>query len=257
MIRSFLSVRTLVSAIGLVAAASVANAQRVVVSHDEWVTQVGSFNANEQAFIGNALSWFGAGVGSSALIYSNNAFINNTGFTNYLTGKGISSTVNASAASFAGFNVVFVEGNASMNSAALTAYVKAGGNVMYFGGTGIPNSAAEAAYSNPFLNSFGFNFANTYNGFGTVNTSSFAAAGPFGAALFTGVNSVFASSGNTISLTAPVADVTNQLFSEAGGAGVFGAAVYRASTTVPEPGTVGLVAFGLLAALPLARRRKR
>ncbi len=257
MIRLSLPARSLLATVALTLTASAAQAQRVVVSHDEWVTQSGSFNANEQAFMSNTLNWFGAGSGSSALIYSNNSYITNSGFTSYLSGKGITSTTDANAASFAGFKVIFVEANQTMNAAGLASYVKGGGNVVYFGGTGQPNSAGEAAYSNAFLSSFGFNLADTYNGLGTVNTSGFAAQGPFGAALFTGVSSIFASNGSNVMLTPPVAGVTSQLFSDVAGNGVFGAAVYKGTIVTPEPATLGLVAFGLMVAVPLARRRKR
>lgn len=259
MIRPSLFLRSLIATLGVALTASAAEAQKVVVSHDEWVTQTCCFNVNEKAFIGNTLSWFGAGSGSSALIYSNSGFITNAGFTNYLTGLGITSTIDAAAASFAGYKVVFAEGNSTQNSAALAAYVKAGGNVVYLGGTGVGGSVGEAAYSNPFLNAFGLNFASVYNNVNNtnVNTSGFAAQGPFGAALFTGVSQIFADNGSNISLTAPVAGVTAQLFSDNAGNGVFGAAVFQNTTTIaPEPATLGLVALGLLVAAPLARRRK-
>ncbi|MEP6833730.1 MAG: hypothetical protein ABJB74_10055 [Gemmatimonas sp.] len=258
MTRSSLTLRSLLATVGLALAASTAQAQHLVVSHDEWVTDNGFFGTNEKLFMSNALTWFGAGAGSQALIYSNSAMLNNVAFSGYLTGKGIASTVNANAASFAPYKVVFVEANQLLNAAGLTSYIQSGGNVVLFGGTGVPNAPGEAAYSNPFLNNFGFNFASQYNGLGTTNTAPFGATGPFGSALFTGVSSIYANSGNTISLTAPVANVTSQLFQDDAGRGVFGAAVYQGATTVaPEPATLALVAFGMIVAVPLARRRRR
>lgn len=261
MSRWSLPLRSLIATVAMTVASSGAQAQRVVVSHDEWLTQSGLFAANEQAFITNTLNWFGAGSGSSALIYSDGSFLGNSGFTSYLTGKGIASTIAAAPLSFTGFKVVFVEGNPTFNAAGLAAYVKAGGNVVYFGGTGTGGAAGEAAYANPFLNAFGMNFASVYNNVNNtnVNTSGFAAQAPFGAALFTGVSSIFADNGANISLTAPVANVTTQLFVDNAQNGVFGAAVYSGgvTTTVPEPASFVLVAVGLAAVIPIARRRKR
>jgi hypothetical protein len=243
-------------AICAVTLATATLAQKVVVSHDEWYSGTCCFAANEQRFVSNTLNWFGVGSGGSVLIYSDDSFLTNSTFTSFLTSKGITFTSNASATSFAGFGAVIVEGNASQNTAALTAYVKAGGNVLYMGGTGVGGPAVEAAYSNPFLNAFGFNFASSYNALGTVSTAAFATQGPFGAFLFTGVPSVFANSGNTISLTGPVAGVTSQLFSDQAGSGVFGAATFADFGNAPEPSTVLLLSAGLLGLGVLARRRK-
>ena len=56
----------------------------------------------------------------------------------------------------------------------------------------------------------------------------------------------------------PVANVVAQVFSDNAQNGVFGAAVYGgAVSTVPEPAAVILVAVGLLAFVPFARRRRR
>jgi len=128
---------------------------------------------------------------------------------------------------------------------------------MYFGGTGNGGPDNEAAYSNPFLNVFGLNFASVYSlGNTNANTSAFAAQGPFGASLFTGVSQIYADNGNSISLTAPVTGWTTQLFTEPGGQGVFGAAAMSQVSMVPEPSTVALMIGGMLATIPFARRRK-
>lgn len=241
-------------ALGLAFVGSSARAQRVVVSHDEWMTNPGSFNVNEQQFVTNALNWFGLGGSGSILLYSGNSFLTNAPFQNYLSSLGYSVTVNSAPASFGGYSAVFSEGVSGLNGAGLAAYAQGGGNVFYFGGTGIGGAAGEAAYSNVFLNAVGLNFVASYNGVGTVNTSGFAAQGPYGAALFTGVSSVYGNNGNDI--TAPgAAGWTTQVFSDASGNGVYAAATLT-TATVPEPQSSVLFASGLLALVPLLRRRR-
>lgn len=246
---------SLALALGVALSATDASAQKVVVSHDEWFTYNGYFGSNEQTFVSNALDWFGLGGSGNILLYSSNGFLTNATFQSYLTGMGYSVTVDASPASFAGYSAVFSEGVSGLDGAGLASYAGGGGNVMYIGGTGIGGAAAEAAYSNSFLNGVGLSFASSYNGLGTVNTSGFAAMGPFGAPLFTGVSSIFANNGQNISATG-LTGWTTQVFSDAVGNGVFAAAELSRTTVLPEPGTIVLLLTGLLALAPLARRRR-
>jgi len=252
--RKAAAVSSLALALGFALAATDVSAQKVVVSHDEWFTYDGYFGSNEQRFVTNALDWFGLGGSGNILLYSSNGFLTNATFQSYLTGMGYTVTVDAAPASFAGYSAVFSEGVAGLDGAGLASYAGGGGNVMYIGGTGIGGAAAEAAYSNTFLNGVGLSFASSYNGVGTANTSGFAAMGPFGAPLFTGVSSIFGDNGQNVSATG-LTPWTTQIFSDAAGRGLYAAAALS-TTTVPEPGTVLLMLTGLLALVPLALRRR-
>ncbi|MEO5818689.1 MAG: hypothetical protein ABIT20_25700 [Gemmatimonadaceae bacterium] len=248
-------VKSGILALGLATVTTTAQAQgSAVVSHDEWVTGNGSFNTNEQQFLTNVLSFFGVSSGS-VLIYSGNSFLTGSQFQTFLTSSGLTVTVDANAASLAGYSVIFGGGNPSQNNAALTSYVLGGGHVFYEGGTGNGGAVAEAAYSNPFLNALGLGFTPAYNGLNTVNTSTFAAQAPYGPALFTGVPSVFASNGNNIVASAPVSGVNTQIFDDGSGNGVFGVA--QVVTATPEPASLALLATGLFALVPVVRRRTK
>lgn len=249
---------------GLVSAPAVVQGQgKVIASHDEWFTyQLGaplpgwSVGDDDLQFITNSLNWFGVSAGNSILIYSDNPLLANAGFTNFLSSLGVNAVVNEneSASNFSDYAAVFVSANT--NVGLLTDYVRGGGNVFDIAGTGTIGSASdEAAYNNAFLNNFGLGFAPYYQGLsGDLNTSAFASQGVFGAALFTGVNTIFAVNGNDVSYTTtPVDGVTNQVFYD-GEHGLYGTAQL---TATPEPASIALMATGLFGLIPVIRRHRR
>jgi hypothetical protein len=231
--------------------------QKVVVSHDEWLTNGPNngaleFNANEQQFVSNTLDWFGVHSGANVLLYTDDPYITNHTFTDWLTARGYTVSTTTTPLSLSGYDVIFGEGNPSFDGAALANYVVNGGNVMYMGGTGIGGPVAEAAYSNSFLNAFGLAFLGAYNGLNTVNTTGYDLQNPFGPSLFTDVSSVFANNGNNITQFM-VAGVDNQVFYDANQNGVFAAAQV---TATPEPMSLSLLATGLVGVFGAARSRR-
>lgn len=245
---------------------------RIVVSHDEWFSTAGFVNlaapgataGNSEELLTNVATWFGPG--RNYLAFSGNFTLTGAPLADFMTsGLGATWTVSTSDAAWAdlaSYDAVFVGGTtgSAYNASQLAAYVRNGGNVVVIGGTGnFGGAAGEAAFWNSFLGEFGLQFVSPYNGLsGVLSTAAFDTEGPFGAALFTGVDGVYASNGSSIQLAAgPTPDgVTVQVFRDDAGRGLFAAADYTAGmSTVPEPGSILLVATGV-AVLGLVRRRR-
>lgn len=226
-------------------------AESIFVSNDEWMFGNCCLALNNDAqFASNIANWLTGGSGT-ILIASNNFGLGGSGLESELQGLGYTVVENANPVSLAGYDAVFVGGSAVDNTM-LTDYVNGGGNVFVEAGTGCCGGApGEAGTWNPFLNAFGMNLATNYNNVGlNVDVSAFQSQGPYGSALFSGVNTVYINNGNNVSMEGVAPNV--QIFSDANGNGLYGA--WQGS--VPEPSSLmGFV--GLLLVLGLAIRRRQ
>ncbi|HEV3332961.1 MAG TPA: hypothetical protein VG096_18365 [Bryobacteraceae bacterium] len=224
----------------------------IVVSHDEWMFSNGELGVDDDTQFAKSIASFLTGGSGNILILSNNFGLDGSNLQNLLTTSGYSVTESTVVpVSLSGFNAVFVGGMA-VNNALLTSYVNGGGSVFLEAGTGsFGTAAAEAAAWNPFLNAFDLGLANNFNGICCdTNVSPFHSQPPYGAALFSGVNTVFANNGNDVSILGINPSV--QVFNDANANGLYAA---ERIASVPEPSSVVVLA-GFLLALGLTLRKR-
>jgi hypothetical protein len=238
-------------------------AGEIFVSNDEWmftndVLGLSSPNNNDAQFAQNIAGWLTGGSGK-ILIDSSNFGLNGADLNTELTNLGYTVTETPGATNFSNYNAVFVGGNGgSVNNAALISYVNGGGSVFVEAGTGDLGPVGEAAEWNTFLNAFGLSLAPVYNGIGTgsepgsdINVSAFQFQGPYGAALFTGVDNVFIWNGNDVSGAGPGV----QTWTTDGGDGLYGA--WQGTAVTPEPVSMLLMGTFLSLAGGLLSKKKR
>lgn len=247
--------RVLLLLLVCLAATASLSAGTIVVSNDEWMFTDSKIGVdNDTQFAKNVASFVVGGGSGNILILSGNFGLNGTILNGILTTQGYSVTTTATnPGSFAGYNAVFLAGNVSNDASLtiqLTNYVNGGGNVFLEGGTGCCGGASgEAGYWNPFLNNFGLAMATGYNGVCCdINVSPFQTQGPFGPALFAGINTLYMWNGNNVSISGGGPNV--QIFSDGSQNGLFG--VY---STVPEPSSLMFLGTGLAGLAGFARRK--
>lgn len=250
-------VRAVAATLLATAVAAPAFAGRIIVNHDEWtLSNTGASQAgasNVSTFIANVASFMNINGGPcSFLVYSSNFGLTQGAFTGGLTGAGCSVTpytgpFNTGVGTLANYDGVFLASAPTTYSPAdLTAYVNSGGSAYIAAGTAVGlNSGTEAALWNAFLNPFGLTLGGVaYNG--CCGVDPVQQTHP----IETGVQQLYSNNGNTVSLfganpNAQIVEFSNQ------GLGLIG--VYDNVASVPEPGSLLLLALALVAVV-VARR---
>lgn len=209
-------------------------AGKIVVANDEWtLSNAGFFSPNDPGvFAVNVANWFGGGGSGNFHAYSTNFGLTESSLATAMTAAGNTWTTGTGITfdlpTLLTYDGIFLGGNQADNTVLIN-YVNAGGNVYVMGGTG---GGGDFNW-NTFLNTFGLNFASSYNG---IN-GSMAIASPH--PIFAGVDSLWQQNGQNVSLSGSIPGA--QILVDYNGNGLYG--VYD---PVPLPPTALLLGSGLL-----------
>ena len=218
-----------------------ANAGRIVIDNDEWTLWDSGFSGPNDPgqFVTNVASFFSGGTPGGT--FANASGILGSQAIATLTSAGYTvenvSTSGLTLAQLQAYKGLFLGGGGGYpSSSMLTDYVNGGGNVYIAGGTG----AGGDWQWNPFLNNFGLQLANSYNGI--EGSMSIVSANP----IFNGVDHLYQYSGQTVSPygSNPNAQVLIN--------GLYG--VYTSPAPVPIPGALLLFGPGLAGLAALRQR---
>lgn len=236
------------------------SAGRILINSDEWTLSDAGFSnaggSNAANFAVN-LAAFLAGPGGNILIYSDNFGLTQPSLTNTLTGAGFSVTTSTGAFDPTGFDAIFLAGSLfSATTSDLVDFVNSGGGVYIAAGTASSNPGLAASLFNPFLNTFGLEYANTHE-FPPGNDAIDNPANP----LFAGVTQLYYNGVNPVSTTGTSAFAS--VIESSNTANPYGLlAVYddvgvpAPPTGIPEPATFSLLGTALLG-LALMKTRRR
>jgi hypothetical protein len=189
----------------------------IIVDSDELVLSDTGFSQEGYGalYATNCAAYLTRGLGTNILIYSSNSGLNGSSLFYSLKYAGYNVTENPpptpplTLSYLSGFNAVFVGGDPLTTNEimALEEYVCNGGGVYVAAGTGdIPTSngntpaQAEAAQWNLFINPFGLNLADTYNGIVNVLTVGGGTLTANSSPVMAGVEAIDYSIGNDVSV---------------------------------------------------------
>lgn len=155
--------------------ASVAQVGGIIAVGDEWLVSdqaFTQFQSQTEQLVDNIAGYFDNDGPSSFAVFSNNTIAYGTTIGARMTSLGHSWNVNPAQpftlATLQQYDAVFLAGpvgSGGANAGTLAQYVNSGGRVMVMAGTGQFGSApAEAAAWDPFLNTFGLDFGDTWFG---------------------------------------------------------------------------------------------
>ncbi len=247
---------------------------RLVVWQDEWFTANDIFNntwssddyESGRQFSRNVLDWLGLTPGKNVLVNSGTNLTLAPAFLDFLSNtRGLGVTIwkapplvdgsSYVAPNYWDFDAVITSAVADAQTQDISDYIVSGGKMLFIGGT----TGNDGQYYG--LTPFGFDFGEINNSYGFTPTTSMASQGPFGGALFTGVNQIFTAGPTPIvPFEVPefyASQVYAQIFHDDNGNFVAGAMQFggEVESAAPEPATLLLLATGILAIGVVLRRR--